>query len=47
MANYLIKHHSHHHHRQILPVHIHYPGNSNNESARVCYSIQNTSQNND
>ena len=37
------KHHPPHHHRRMLPVHLHYPYHTNNANARVCNSIHNIS----
>ena len=42
-SDYLTKHHPPHHHRRMHPVHLYCPDISNNASARVCFSIQNTS----
>ena len=44
-ADYFTKYHPHHHYCHMCPVYLHYPWNSNNESSRVCYSSQKTSQN--
>ena len=45
LAEYFARHRLLCHHRRMRPVYLHYTGNANNASARVCYYIHNTSLN--